>query len=101
MAAGATTAREAATFDPEALTSRLRQFMEMTSGLEGAEVPTGAAGAAAGGRAGTAGAGRRGEGHQGLGLDLDEDKFVAELERVLGLGPGKWATYSTFFSSSV
>ncbi|GAB4813948.1 hypothetical protein N2152v2_000994 [Parachlorella kessleri] len=92
--AGATTAGEAAAFDPEALTSRLRQFMEMASGPDGAEVPAGAAGSAAGGiagAAGAAGAGRRSEGPFGLGLDLDEDKFVAELERVLGLGPGVFA----------
>ena len=74
--------------------------MEAAAGLEGAEVPAGTAGGSAGGRAGAAGAAGAGRGseedHQGLGLDLDEDKFVAELERVLGLGlgPGKCGSMS-------
>lgn len=60
-------------FDPEALASSLRQFVEAAAGLEGAELPSGAGGAGAG---------------AGAGAALDEARFAAELERALGLQPG-------------
>jgi hypothetical protein len=50
-------------FDPEQLASRVRQFVDMMSGFEGAEVPE-------------------------ADLQFDEGRFAAELERVLGVGLG-------------
>lgn len=58
-------------FDPGQLIASLRAFVDMASGLEGAELPS-AAGAAAPGAPG--------------GVDLDEGAFADELRRVLGLG---------------
>lgn len=60
-------------FDPGQMAASLRAFVDMMSGLEGAELPSapGAGAAAAGGPG---------------GVDLDEAAFAEELRRVLGLG---------------
>ena len=75
-------------FDPEALASGMRRFVEMAAGLEGAELPGeekgGGAAASGGGAAG--GGGRRGA--AGAAMDLDAARFAAELEAALGLEPG-------------
>ena len=91
-------------FDPRELAGQLRAFVDLMSGIEGAEVPStsggggggggGGAGAAAGGSSSSGGAagGAAAAGAAG-GVDLDETKFAAELQRVLGLvgrGAGGW-----------
>ena len=81
-------------FDPRELAGQLRAFVDLMSGIEGAEVPStsgggGGAGAAAGGSSSSGGAAAGAAG----GVDLDETKFAAELQRVLGLvgrGAGGW-----------
>ncbi|KAL4427935.1 hypothetical protein ABPG75_002024 [Micractinium tetrahymenae] len=64
-------------FDPGELAGRLRTFVDMIAGLEGAELP---------GDAAAGGSGSSGGGGGGGGVSLDEAKFAAELQRVLGLG---------------
>lgn len=59
-------------FDPGQLAASLRAFVDMVSGLEGAELPSGSGAAAAGPAPG--------------GVDLDEAAFADELRCVLGLG---------------
>ncbi len=59
-------------FDPGQLIASLRAFVDMASGLEGAELPSASGAAAAPGAPG--------------GVDLDEEAFADELRRVLGLG---------------
>jgi hypothetical protein len=56
-------------YDPSELAGRLRAFVDMAAGLEGAEVPQPGA-----------------EAQPASGLALDEAAFAAELRRVLGLG---------------
>ena len=76
-------------FDPRELAGQLRAFVDLMSGIEGAEVPSTGGGGGAGAAAGGSSSGGAGGG----GVDLDEAKFAAELQRVLGLvgkGAGGW-----------
>ncbi len=69
-------------FDPGELAGRLRSFVDMMAGLEGAELP----GEASAGGLGGGGGGSGGGGPAPGGVSFDEAKFAAELQRVLGLG---------------
>lgn len=80
--------RQGDEFDPGDLAGRLHAFVDMMAGLEGAELPGDAPAGERGG--GGAGGGASAAG----GVSLDEAKFAAELQRVLGLGKevlrGEW-----------
>ena len=72
-------------FDPSMLAGKLRAFVDAMAGLEGAELPDDV-GAVLGGAALGGGSGAAAGSGGGGGVALDEAKFAAELQRVLGLG---------------